>query len=228
MFLANREPGLVEEMDKENCNILKLHHTYRQFHYVNRLISKWRMLYINEIRPILESQDESSLLDIGFGGGDITRSIERWARKDGHSIKITAVDPDERAFTYCQENYPNSETEWLQCTSTDLLADGLTYDIVISNHVLHHLPDKEILKLLQETEQLCRRKAIFNDIERSTIGYYLFSVFSRLFFRNSFITKDGLTSIRRSFKKQELKELIPQTWKVKRAFPFRLFLTHEK
>ncbi|MDZ7808596.1 MAG: methyltransferase domain-containing protein [Gracilimonas sp.] len=159
MFLGKREPGLVEEMDKEDCDIHKLHNTYRQFHYVNKLISKWKTLYIKEIRPILESQDKNTLLDIGFGGGDITRSIEQWARKDGLNVKITAVDPDERAFKYCQENYTDSEIEWLQCTSTDLLTDDHTYDIVISNHVLHHLTDDEILKLLQETEQLSQKKS---------------------------------------------------------------------
>lgn len=228
MFLGNREPELIEEMDKENCDLRKLHNTYRQFHYVNKLISKWRALYVNEIRPILLKQKESTLLDIGSGGGDITKSIELWAQNDGFNLRITAVDPDERAFSYCRKHHSRSNIEWLQCTSTDLLEKKREYDIVISNHVIHHLTNEEILKLLGESEKLSKKKIIFNDIERNSLGYLLFNIFSRLFFHDSFITEDGLTSIRRSFKRSELKKLIPKHWEVKKAFPFRLFLIHEK
>jgi 2-polyprenyl-3-methyl-5-hydroxy-6-metoxy-1,4-benzoquinol methylase len=228
MFLGNREPELIEEMDRENCDLNKLHNTYRQFHYINKLISKWRTLYVKEIRPVLEKQGEATLLDIGFGGGDITTSIGLWAQKDGLNLKITAVDPDERAFTYCRENHSNPNIEWLKCTSSDLVEKNLEYDIVISNHVIHHLSDEEVLTLLDESEKLSTGKVIFNDIERNFLGYLLFYVFSRVLFHNSFITEDGLTSIRRSFKRSELKKLIPHNWKVKRSFPFRLFLIHEK
>lgn len=228
MFLKSREPELIEEMDREDCDITMLHNTYRQFRYINSLLSKWRHIYSHEIKPVLMSQNSTSLLDIGFGGGDITRSIEKWASLDGFDINITAIDPDKRAYKYCHETYTDSSIEWKKCRSTDLVADGKKYDIVISNHVLHHLKDDEVLKLLEESEQLSTQKVLFNDIERSAIGYFLFSSLSRIFFHNSFITKDGLTSIRRSFKGSELKKLIPKNWRVKRSFPFRIFLVHER
>jgi len=228
MFLAEREPGLIEEMDKEDCDLQKLHNTYRQFRYINRLISKWRQLYKNEIRPILAKQTSTTLLDIGSGGGDITCSIENWALKDGYNLKITAADPDDRAFHYCRENHTDRDIEWVKSTSTELLANGSKFDIVISNHLLHHLTDDEIQNLLSECEQLTTQKVVFNDIERNAIGYSFFNVITRLFFRNSFITKDGLTSIRRSFRKSELEKIIPDNWVVRRSFPFRLILIHEK
>lgn len=228
MFLGSREPGLIEEMDRENCDQNKLNNTYTQFHYINKLLSKWRSLYKTEIRPLLAEQHEPTLLDIGFGGGDITRSIEIWAQNDGFDLKITAIDPDDRAFNFCKHKYSDSNIEWLQCTSSDLVAKNLEYDIVISNHLLHHLSDKEILKLLIECEKLSKRKVVFNDIERNTVGYFLFSIFSRILFHNSFITADGLTSIRRSFKRSELESLIPSSWTLRKTFPFRLFLIHEK
>lgn len=228
MFLGKRKPELIEEMDRANCDVTKLHNTYKQFHYINSLLSKWKYIYIHEIKPVLLSQTSTSLLDIGFGGGDITRSIEKWATSDGFDINITAIDPDQRAYKYCKKTYPGSDIKWKQCRSTDLVADGKKYDIVISNHVLHHLKDDEVLKLLEESEQLSTQKVLFNDIERSAIGYLLFNGISRLFFHNSFITKDGLTSIRRSYKSSELRKLTPNNWNVKRSFPFRLFLIHEK
>lgn len=228
MFLEDRDPELTEEMDREDCDLNRLHNTYKQFHTINKLLSKWRTIYVAEIRPVLVSKNEATLLDIGFGGGDITRSIEKWAIQDELNVNITAIDPDKRANTYCQNFYSDSNITWKQCRSTDLVADNHKFDIVISNHVIHHLHDEEIFKLLEEAEQLSKYKVIFNDIERSLFGYMLFGALSRIFFHRSYITVDGLTSIRRSFKHSELKKLVPANWKVKRSFPFRLFLIHEK
>jgi hypothetical protein len=80
---------------------------------------------------------------------------------------------------------------------------------------------------MQEAKQLAKRKVIFSDIERSDLGFVLFSGFSEVFFKNSYIAKDGRISIQRSFTKSELESMMQSDWKVKRQFPFRLQLIYE-
>jgi len=47
-------------------------------------------------------------------------------------------------------------------------------------------------------------------------------------FRNSYIRIDGLRSIRRSFTRNELKEIAPKDWSVAALFPFRLLAVCDK
>ena len=227
-FLSKRNPSLIEEMDRNDCNPVLLENTYKQFQHINRLLSQWHRVYRNEILPLVKQQRTYSLLDIGFGGGDIPVQLAQWAKRDGIQLHITAIDPDRRAYEFARSNYPEGLVTWRYISSKQLLHENEKFDFVTSNHLLHHLQDREVTTLLKEAKSLSSGKVIFSDIERSNIGYTLFNIFSRLFFRRSFITTDGLISIRRSFTPDELRSLLPADWKVKNMFPFRLLLIHEK
>lgn len=227
LILSERKPGLVENMDRPDCDLTRLRNTYAQFHRINALLSKWKNIYRRHVRPVLRSDGINSILDIGFGGGDIPLQISRWIREDGLNAEITAIDTDRRSYDFVSGLNAPENIQFLHCSSSDMLKKGAKFDVVLSNHLLHHLEGEELLPLLRECEQLSTQKVIFNDIERSDLGYAAFSVFSRLLFRNSFITEDGLISIRKSYTATELRESVPSDWKVHRSFPYRLILTYE-
>lgn len=228
LIFPNRQPHLIEEMDRSDCDPIILQNTYQQFSIINQLLSKWKTIYRKQMRPLMQKGKEYSLLDIGFGGGDLSAKLVRWAQEDGAILNVTAIDTDQRAFNYATETYPSGLVNWKHISSTELVAQNETFDFVISNHLLHHLDNKGISDLLEEATQLATKKVIFNDIERNGLGYLLFNIFSRLLFRNSFITKDGLISIKRSFTYKELNQLAPSGWDVQRVFPFRLVLSYDK
>lgn len=228
-FLSHRQPDLVELMDREDCDQQKLENTYRQFSIINGLLSNWRRIYKNKLLPLMNDDlREYTLLDIGFGGGDIPIALSKWAIEDGVNLKITAIETDKRAFNFAASLSVSQNIDFKYCSSTDLVQENLSYDFVISNHVLHHLDYPSTKTILDEAKSLAKSLVIFNDIERNDLGYTLFNFFSRPLFWNSFITMDGLTSIKRCYTKAELTEIAPEEWKVERSFPFRLLLTHEK
>ena len=229
LFLKQRQPHLIEEMERDNCDPVKLANTYRQFTTINVVLSKWKKVYLKFILPEANDQTHTyTLLDIGFGGGDIPIALSRWAREDGIKLEITAIETDRRAFEYAQNKNTEPGITFRCCSSSDLVNESLKFDFVISNHVLHHLDDSSLLLLLSDAQKLSKKCILFNDIERSDIGFLLFTTLTRPIFYNSFIIEDGLTSIRRSFTKMELTKLIPNGWQVKRLFPFRLLLIYEK
>ncbi|HET8866347.1 MAG TPA: methyltransferase domain-containing protein [Gracilimonas sp.] len=227
-FLQRRQPNLTEQMDRDNCDSVLLKNTYLQFPLINQLLSQWKRIYKNELRPLMSENRTYSVLDIGFGGGDVPVKLAKWAKEDKIQLNITAIDTDRRAFDFVQKKYPEGLITWKHASSTDLVLKKAQFDFVISNHLLHHLKDSEVSTLLREARELAAQKVIFNDIERSETGYFLFNTFSRLIFKNSFITQDGLTSIKRSFTRNELEKLVPSSWKVKRMLPFRLLLIYER
>lgn len=226
LFLSNRDTGSKERMDDPDCDPEELHNTYRQFGRVNNWISQWKSIYKSKIRPHLRHNSQHSLLDIGFGGGDIPIALARWAQKDGFHLSITAIDPDPRAINFVEGCEHPPTIEFLQCDISELDASKEQFDFVISNHLIHHLEKKELLSILEQSHALSTNTVIFNDLRRSDWAYILFNIFSRPIFRSSFITEDGLTSIKRSYTKTELQTVVPHDWTVQNLFPFRLMLTY--
>lgn len=224
--LARRDSESREFMDAANCDADRLERTYQQFSLVNQLVSGWRRIYRQWIRPRLDAHRPTTLLDIGFGGGDISRALARWAARDGLPMLTTAIDPDERALRHVH-GLPDAGVRFEQASSTDLVARGERYDVVISNHLLHHLDPVEFADLLADSQALSRRLVIHNDLSRGRPGYGLYAVATLPFARRSFIHQDGLLSIRRSYRRPELQAIVPPGWQVRSMFPQRLLLTLE-
>jgi 2-polyprenyl-3-methyl-5-hydroxy-6-metoxy-1,4-benzoquinol methylase len=212
-------------MDDPTCDVKMLNATYRHFHVVNQFVAGWHRIYERYLRPHLTSG--SSLLDIGCGGGDVIQKVATWARQDGLELDITGIDPDVRALTYARGRAFPPNVKFYRASSSDLLQSGERFDVVISNHVLHHLRNDEVYTLCKDSEQLASKLVLHNDIRRSDVAYLGFTI-SKLFFWNSFVTEDGLRSIRRSFTPRELLEIIPEHWQVKALFPYRNLLVWEK
>lgn len=224
-FLGQRSQNASEHMDDPNCDIKKLHNTYRQFSTINSLISQWRSVYTRRIRPSLHPNKKTTLLDIGFGGGDIPLKLADWASSDGYNLRITAIDPDPRAMDFVQDLENPHNVRFLECALSELITNQNSYDFVISNHLVHHLAPQGLSELLEQVRHLTKEQVIFNDIQRSDWAYLLFNIFSRPISQSSFITADGLTSIKRSYTAAELQSVVSSHWQVTSKFPFRLLLT---
>jgi len=208
-------------MDDPHCDLTMLNETYRQFETVNGLISGWKRVYKRYIRPVL--YDGATILDVGCGGGDLLVRLAKWAEADGFHIQIVGIEPDQRAIDYLESiELPKNVTVQRKMTS-DLVAEGLVFDVVLSNHVLHHLTKSELTAFLDDTRKLAKSLTLHNDIRRDDLAYVGF-IPGKLFFRNSFIIPDGLRSIRRSYRADELRQAVPENWSVKRMPLFRILL----
>ena len=230
MLLSDRAADAVEEMDRDDCDPGRLERTYAQFDLVNRAVSGWQGIYRQHIKPLLTAGTPVSLLDVGCGGGDVAVRLARWAARDRLPLRVTAVDPDPRAAAFAEARAAAGKVpgvSFRRQDTTGLLAAGERFDVVISNHVLHHLPDDHLPAFLSESAALAGRLVLHNDLRRSALAYGLFSG-AALPFRGSFIRADGLTSIRRSYTAAELRAAAPPGWTVRPGFPFRNLLLLER
>lgn len=227
LILSKRNPGLVEWMDRPDCDRELLFNTYRQFSRINRLLSGWSSIYRDHIKPIIQQKNGFvSILDIGCGGGDIIRLLDSLCKQDGFQAEFTGIDPDTRSIEFLATQKWPDNIQFLPVHSDDLVQQKRRFDMVISNHLIHHLPDESLKSVCRDAEQLADSKVLFSDIQRSDLGYLSFRIIAPLLFRNSYIVRDGLISIKKSYRKEELQNELPDGWIVQRKFPFRLLATY--
>jgi 2-polyprenyl-3-methyl-5-hydroxy-6-metoxy-1,4-benzoquinol methylase len=213
-------------MDDPDADPVALEATYQRFRMINALVGGWRRIYLHRIRTRVRAGDVR-ILDIGSGGGDVTRRIARWVRRDASRTVVTALDADPRATAWAERQGGPANIRYRTGTTADLVAAGERFDVVVSNHLLHHLDS--VPDLLRETEALLAEDgiAVHVDIARSGRAYTLFDALTRVLqplLTGSFIRADGLTSIRRSYTVAELAELAPQGWTAVASSPHRVVL----
>ncbi|KNY04351.1 methyltransferase domain-containing protein [Microbacterium sp. GCS4] len=231
--LSARAPELVELMDDPDADLAMLERTYDRFRLVNAAVARPGLLLRRDILSRAR-RGPVRILDVGAGGGDVSRMIARRLRRDGLAAEVTALDADERAVHWAEANDGGAGVRYRRALAADLVADGERYDVVFSNHVLHHLTDAERQEVLEDTRRLVNPGGVVvhRDIARSTAAYALFDLGTRAlassFLRGSFIRVDGLLSIRRSYTPRELRAVAPPGWTVRGALPARLELRWEE
>ena len=225
--LSSRRADLVELMDDPDCDPVRLDRTYAWFARLNPWLARWNAVYKARVRPLLKQQPDARILDLGCGGGDVARLLLSKARADGFAPTVLGVDPDSRALEHARRfSVPGLELR--ACHSSDLVTEGEQFDLVISNHVLHHLDDETLQRFLSDSATLSRNLVVHNDIRRDDLVWLTFWPVGLVATFNSFILIDGLRSIRRAWHPAELAPHLHPGWRIETAEPFRMLLIHER
>ncbi|MBS1699322.1 MAG: methyltransferase domain-containing protein [Actinobacteria bacterium] len=234
--LSARAVDVRELMDDPAADPRMLERTYRRFGIVNAVVSRPGAVYRVDVRPRARQAAGSGplrVLDVGAGGGDLCRALAARLHRDGLPAEITALDVDPRAVAWASAHDDGAGIVYRCADAAELVRAGETYDVVLSNHVLHHLDEEGLASMLEHTRLLAGQHGLVahHDIARSRLGHAAFAAgtwpFAGTLLAGSFIRPDGLTSIRRSYTTAELAAVAPPGWQVRGGFPSRLELRWE-
>lgn len=227
MSLRTRDVTVRELMDDPDCDPTRLAATLRRFGLVNRLVSGWGRVYRRALRPHLaalartEPHRPARVLDLGSGGGDLLARLSALAARDGLAVEWVGADPDPRAFAVASaRDLPRVD---FRCADgAALRADGERFDAVLSNHVLHHLDGAGLPAFADDSLALSRGPVLHSDIARSRTAYALYAAGITPLAPGTFLRTDGLRSIRRSHRADELAAALGPAWRVEQPAAFRL------
>ncbi len=148
---------------------------------------------------------EYTILDLGCGDGEMLREIADVCRKKAIPVKLIGIDLNEISLDYAKKQsvaYP--EITYAHIDIAAMRTSDIKCDIVICTLTLHHLTCEQIKDAIQKSMDIATLGMIINDLHRSRLAYYLFQIFSFFFIKGYIAKNDGLVSIKRGFKKNEL------------------------
>jgi 2-polyprenyl-3-methyl-5-hydroxy-6-metoxy-1,4-benzoquinol methylase len=165
-------------------------------------------LTLNGVKELILTVPKSRLItivDVGCGNGDLLRVLSNYGKENNYSFSLIGIDAN--AFTVnhakkLSESYSNINFQCEDIFEFDF--SQLKCDIILCTLTLHHFKNEEIESLLTTFYVNSNLGIVINDLHRSSLAYRLFQIICFLFQLNSMSREDGLTSILRGFKKEEL------------------------
>ncbi|SDB61313.1 2-polyprenyl-3-methyl-5-hydroxy-6-metoxy-1,4-benzoquinol methylase [Flavobacteriaceae bacterium MAR_2010_188] len=224
----------IEIMDDFSLEGESLHNTLDTLADINKWLGG-NNVTLDGLKKVLKRHSRNvpiTIIDLGCGGGDILRKVADYGRKEGYIFKLIGIDANPDAMVYARKlskNYPEISFKAYDIFSEEF--DLLKYDVVLTTLFLHHFKDEEIIKILQKAKKKAKLGIVVNDLQRSPIAYYLFKVVC-LTIKNRMIIEDGLTSILRGFKREELEEFskrlnVPPQIKWRWAFRYQWIIQNK-
>jgi len=201
----SQAPEIMDDFDLEGET---LRDALDKIAHINKLLGG-NSITLNGVRTLLKGRTESAeairILDVGCGNGDMLRTIADDARKSGFRCELIGMDANAFTVSHAQQlssGYP--EITYRCADIFESLNGNQPYDIILCTLTLHHFKDEDILQLLQGFSKHSRLGFVINDLHRSALAYYLFKALCFVFRLNDMSREDGLISILRGFKKEDL------------------------
>lgn len=221
----------IEIMDDFSISGKILHKTLDTLANINKWLGG-NYVTMNGLNKLLENHSKMEpicIIDLGCGGGDMLRKVSRHYKKKGYNLKLIGIDANEDAIHYARELSKNdTDISFIACDIFSETFDTLQYDVVLSTLFLHHFKEEQTISILSKVIKKARLGVVVNDLHRHAMAYYLFKLVC-LTIKNRMIIDDGLTSILRGFKREELESIskklkvVPQI-KWKWAFRYQWIL----
>ena len=173
----------------------------------------------------LGARSRISVLDIGFGDGDMLRAIAAWATRRGIAAELTGVDLNPNSQSAAQaRGSPGAPIRYLTGDYAELAGGG--FDCIVSSLVAHHMTGAELVAFLRFMEAEAASGWFVNDLHRHGFAYHGWPILAAALRWHPIVRADGRTSIARSFRPADwppiLAEAGSEDARVRRRFPFRL------
>ncbi len=181
--------------------------------------------FLKQVAPRRESAAPLKILDVGFGDGDMLRTIAHWAAHHNIAVELVGIDLNPGSAAAARAQTPDSlSIDYRSGDYVDLAGHG--WDVIISSLVAHHMTPDQLIAFLRFMEAEARAGWFINDLHRHGVAWLGYPLLARLARWHPIVRHDGQLSIARSYRPHEWPPLLAAAGvidaRVRRVFPLRL------
>jgi len=207
---SKRSEG-IEIMDDLQCSGEVVDQTLRELEVINTWLGG-NQVTINGLEKLLNlisTSEEITIIDVGCGGGDMLRLIDRWAKRKNKKVKLIGIDANPNIIDFAKNNlsdFPHIEFKAIDIFSPEF--QSIKCDVVIGTLFFHHFDQEQLGSFFAELKKQVRIGIVINDIHRHTLAYYSIKMLTGLFSKSAMVKFDAPLSVLRAFTKNELMEIL--------------------
>lgn len=198
------DPEIMDDFAMEGQNLCD---ALDKIAKINRLLGGNRIT-LNGVKKLIKKTPDSktiTIIDLGCGNGDMLRMLADFAKKENRNFELIGIDANNYTISHARElskDYKNISYLTENVFSPEF--EKWHYDIALCTLTLHHFKEEEIFKIMKILKDKSTIGIVINDLQRSALAYRLFQLLGFILQLKKMPKEDGLTSILRGFKKQEL------------------------
>ncbi len=179
-----------------------------------KTVNKWlggNNITIDGIEKLMHSKlktDKVIILDVGCGDGELLRQCADFGIRNNFNFEMVGIDFNENILEFAKtesREYSNISFRKVDVFSEENLIPNC--DIALCTLFLHHFNNEKIENLLKSLLNKTQIGIIINDLERSKSAFNLFKIASHIFLKTKTAKHDGLVSVARGFKREELQNI---------------------
>jgi SAM-dependent methyltransferase len=206
------DPAVPEIMDRPRNDVALLRADLQVLESINRFLGGHEAA-LGYVDLFLQARPTGPLtiLDLATGGADTPRTIVQWARGQGVSIAITAVDRNPEILRIAREQC--AELPEIHIEQHDLLAlpyPDESFDFVLCSLALHHFAEADVVAILRRIHDIARIGYVVSDLRRNRIAIWLSKLMARTIIKNPIARFDAPASCERAFSVAELHAMATQ------------------
>lgn len=185
------------------------------------------LAFIDRLLDAAPAGSVPTIVDVGFGAGDMLRAIARRLARRGRRARLIGYDINPRSAPVAERLTDPESGIAFRTGDAFAWPAGEPLDAVVSSLVTHHMADAEIVRFLRWMEARARLGWLVNDLHRHWFSYHGFRALAGAMRWHPFVRHDGPLSIARSFRRGDWDRLLSQAGlggaaEVRRWFPGRL------
>jgi 2-polyprenyl-3-methyl-5-hydroxy-6-metoxy-1,4-benzoquinol methylase len=232
---AERSPE-TEWMDTESVSLDDYRACLKDLATVNVVtmthgpVLKW----LDRATRHLGANERVTILDVGYGYGDLLRRIHAWGRRRNRAIELIGVDLNPMSEPIARAATPAGVAIDYRTGNVFDFQPERPIDFVICSQTTHHMSNDELIGFVRWMERVAARGWFIADLHRHPIPFHFFRALSWAARWHRFVRHDGPISIARSFRRKDWEQILasaglePGTARIRWYPSFRLCVSRLK
>lgn len=191
---------------------------------------------VDGVKKLINESGSLTILEIGCGGGDNLKAIDRWWKKQNKkgTIHYIGVDINKACTDFASKNCDNINAQFICSDYRTVELESGKPDIIFNSLFCHHFSNDHMVEMLRWMSENSKLGFFINDLQRHPVAYYSIMSLTKMFSKSYLVKNDGPISVLRGFHRSEWKQLL-QLADIKQfsiewrwAFRYLVLVKHEQ
>lgn len=198
-----------EILDSDDIPFEDIRQNMRELNTINSLLGGHKIT-VDGVKKILNTYkitSSISICEIGCGGGDNLRAIEKYCKKNNIEVSFIAIDYKPECIEFARQQYPMLNCRWIISDYQKVVFTNNLPDIIFSSLFCHHFMEPQLIEMVQWQQKFSKKGFFINDLHRHPLAYYFIKFITHVYSGSYLVKNDAPLSVARGFLKIEWKKI---------------------